>query len=308
MLLLLVLGLAVHVLLPQVGQAQRTLQSMSRANWVFIIPGLLFTALGFVGAALSLQGATSYPLPFWPTIEANVAGAFLGRIAPANLGSLGVMGAYLHRAGASVPETTAAIGLDAAAGIVVHLVMLVLAGLLVGQFPHPKVGLPAHFPIIVAVVVVLLVLGIGLAVVHYRRSGTWTATMQRLLIGLRAARTELIGVVAEPRRGVRLMGGSIVVTLAQIGALAVSVAAFGGDTDPVTITFVYLAGAAIAAAAPTPGGLGALEAALVSGLTLFGVAAGPAVAGVLLYRLMTFWLPIMPGAVAVRHLRRTNRL
>jgi glycosyltransferase 2 family protein len=60
----------------------------------------------------------------------------------------------------------------------------------------------------------------------------------------------------------------------------------------------------VSAVAPTPGGLGAIEAALVSGLTLFGVAAGPAVTGVLLYRLLTFWAPNAPGAVAVRRLRR----
>lgn len=308
-LVLLVLGMAVYVLLPQVDQVERTLQSLHRANWVFVIPGVLFAAVSFVGAALSLQGATSCPLPLIRTTEANVAAAFLGRIAPANLGSLGVTGAYLHRVGASVPQTTAAIGLDALAGIVVHLLMLVITGLFVGQFPHPKLSLPTHFPIIVGVVVVLVVAGIALAVWSYRRRrDIWSATLQRLLLGLRAGRTELLGALRDPQRGVRLMGGSLLITVAQIGALSVSVSAFGGDTDSVTIAFVYLASAAVAAAAPTPGGLGALEAALVSGLTLFGVAGGPAVAGVLLYRLLTFWLPILPGAVAVRHLRRLRLL
>jgi glycosyltransferase 2 family protein len=42
-------------------------------------------------------------------------------------------------------------------------------------------------------------------------------------------------------------------------------------------------------------GLGALEAALIAGLTGFGLAGGPAVAAVLSFRLMTFGLPILPG-------------
>jgi glycosyltransferase 2 family protein len=58
----------------------------------------------------------------------------------------------------------------------------------------------------------------------------------------------------------------------------------------VVIGAVYLA-----AAAPSPGGLGAIEAALVAGLGGVGMRAGPAVSAVLLYRLATYWLPVLPG-------------
>ena len=47
--------------------------------------------------------------------------------------------------------------------------------------------------------------------------------------------------------------------------------------------------------ASTPGGLGAIEAALVAGLTGVGMQPGPAVSAVLLYRLATYWLPVLPG-------------
>ena len=58
---------------------------------------------------------------------------------------------------------------------------------------------------------------------------------------------------------------------------------------------MYLGASIIAAAAPTPGGLGALEAAVVAGLTGVGMESGAAVAAVLSYRLVTYWLPILPG-------------
>jgi undecaprenyl-diphosphatase len=61
---------------------------------------------------------------------------------------------------------------------------------------------------------------------------------------------------------------------------------------------VYLAGSALAAASPTPGSLGAIEAALVAGLTGVGMEPGPAVSAVLAYRLATYWLPIVPGWMA----------
>ena len=70
----------------------------------------------------------------------------------------------------------------------------------------------------------------------------------------------------------------------------------------------YLVAAAVAAASPTPGGLVAMEAALVVGLTAAGAPAGPAVAGVLAFRLLTFWLPILPGWLAYRRLRAAETI
>jgi uncharacterized protein (TIRG00374 family) len=48
----------------------------------------------------------------------------------------------------------------------------------------------------------------------------------------------------------------------------------------------------------TPGGLGFVEAGLTTLLVLAGVDADQAVVGTLLYRLVSFWLPIPAGALA----------
>jgi uncharacterized membrane protein YbhN (UPF0104 family) len=50
--------------------------------------------------------------------------------------------------------------------------------------------------------------------------------------------------------------------------------------------------------------VGAFEAAAVAGLEAVGVAAAPAVAAVIVYRLFTYWLPVLPGAAALGALRR----
>jgi len=100
------------------------------------------------------------------------------------------------------------------------------------------------------------------------------------------------------------VGGSALVTLAYIGALVASIEAFGGGPGFVLIGAVYLGAAALAAIAPTPGGLGAIEAALVAGLTGVGMSSGLAVSAVLLYRLATYWLPVVPGWLSWRLLQR----
>ena len=71
---------------------------------------------------------------------------------------------------------------------------------------------------------------------------------------------------------------------------------------------VYLTGGAIGSAVPTPGGLGAVEAALAAGLTATGMAAATAVSAVLLFRLLTFWLPVPVGWAAFNYLERRGAI
>jgi glycosyltransferase 2 family protein len=96
------------------------------------------------------------------------------------------------------------------------------------------------------------------------------------------------------------------VTLAYIVGLWASVEAFGGGAGFGALGAVYLASAAVAAASPTPGGVGAIELALSAGLTGIGVSSGAAVPAVILYRLATYWLPVVPGWYSLRLLQRMD--
>ena len=51
-----------------------------------------------------------------------------------------------------------------------------------------------------------------------------------------------------------------------------------------------------------------MEVALSAGLTTVGVASAPAVAAVLIYRLLTFWLPLVPGFIAFRYLQNKHHI
>lgn len=91
-------------------------------------------------------------------------------------------------------------------------------------------------------------------------------------------------------------------------ALSFSLRAFGAAPSLLDVAAAYLAGAAIGAISPTPSGLGAIEAALVGALIRLNVPSGVAVASVLAFRLVTYWLPILPGAAAFHALRRRRAL
>jgi glycosyltransferase 2 family protein len=124
--------------------------------------------------------------------------------------------------------------------------------------------------------------------------------------GLRSSLANLRQVARRPAKISLLVGGSALITLAYIGGLAAAVHAFAGHFGLVELGAVYLAAAALAAASPTPGGVGAIETALVAGLTGIGIRSGAAVPAVITYRLATYWLPVLPGWAAFQLLQRRN--
>ena len=132
--------------------------------------------------------------------------------------------------------------------------------------------------------------------------------LARVMPPLREAAPRLLELLSSPRKLTEAVGGALLLNLFYIAALWCGVRAFGGTLSPVAVAVVYLAGAAVASVAPTPGGLGAVEVALSTGLTAAGMAGAAAVSAVLLFRIATFWLPVPIGLVATRILQRQHAL
>jgi glycosyltransferase 2 family protein len=73
--------------------------------------------------------------------------------------------------------------------------------------------------------------------------------------------------------------------------------AFGQSVGFAALVVCYVVANAVGAMVPTPGGLGAIEGIMIALFVSFGVPSATAVAVVLVYRLINFWLPIAPGLV-----------
>jgi uncharacterized protein (TIRG00374 family) len=90
-------------------------------------------------------------------------------------------------------------------------------------------------------------------------------------------------------------------------ALFAALAAVGGLPRPSLALLAYTASSVLAMIPLTPGGLGIVEAGLTGTLALAGVRPAQAVLATLLYRLASYWLPILAGPVAYTLFRRRYR-
>jgi uncharacterized protein (TIRG00374 family) len=301
--MLLTLALAAYVLIPQVIQASGFLDELVHARMTWAIAAAVASILTYFAATTSLLGAIPMRLSFVPVLTAQVASSFANRITPAKVGGMATNVRFLQKR--SIPPSVAvsAVGLTTLAGFIVHVSLLIVIGLIAGASNTAHLPLPSGATVIIAVGAVILASGVLMALPIGRRILT-----TNLVPALKKAWTAIADIARSPWKVTQLFVGSILVTLFYTAAMLASLAAFNIDLPIATAALVYLAGAAVATAAPTPGNVGAAEAALVAGYTAAGVDGGAAFAAVLLFRFVTFWLPILPGYLALTMLQRRGDL
>jgi len=87
-------------------------------------------------------------------------------------------------------------------------------------------------------------------------------------------------------------------TLLDFFALLCALSAVGATPRPGLVVLAYVAASLLGMIPITPGGLGFVEAGLSSMLVLAGVSPADAVLATLAYRLASYWLPLVAGAIA----------
>jgi len=299
---LLLLGvIAVVLLVTQTGSLHAALTAASKADVTWLALAALCTVVGYVMAAVALMGASPTPLALGRTTIAQFAAAFTNRLAPAGLGAIATNVRYLERAGARRTQALQAVGVNAGAGLVVHTVLLATLVPLVGLQARLRLPAAPDLDVIwpIAGVIVVALSAVGVVYWRHRLVRFWSVMWPG---------AELRDILRHPKRALLLFGGSAGLTLAQGCVLVASLEAFGVHLPVVTVLAVFVASSAVAAAAPTPGGLGALEAALVGLLAKVGAPSTPAIAAVLSARLIGYWLPALPGWLAFTQLRRRQEL
>ncbi|MFI9761662.1 lysylphosphatidylglycerol synthase domain-containing protein [Streptomyces sp. NPDC051963] len=246
----------------------------------------------WVCSALAQQGAVTDRLPPGRLVAAQLAASAANHLLPAGLGAGAVNLRFLMRCGLSAGRSATALAVKATAGVVVRgalIAVLTLACPGVLLMPSLTVGWVAAVIVVACVAAVLLSSG------RCRRA-------------LAAVAADIRAVHARPQRAAALWGGSLAFTLLHCAVLIAVTQAVALSLTPARVALLYLAASSAAALLPTPGGLGSLDAALALALTAGGAPASAVASAVLGYRLLTMWLPLVPGLLVLGLLVRRKAL
>ncbi|MFE4961878.1 lysylphosphatidylglycerol synthase domain-containing protein [Streptomyces sp. NPDC056660] len=277
---------------------------VANAQWGWVIAAVLFSAVSYVAAAMALLGFVPERVPFVRTVAAQVAGSFVKIVAPAAVGGVALNTRFLQRAGVRPGLAVASVGASQLFGLGCHILMLLSFGYLTGTEKTPSLS-PSRTVIAGLLTVAVLVLVVT-SVPFLRK---FVSTRVRSLFAGVVPR--MLDVLQRPQKLVTGIGGMLLLTACFVMCLDASIRAFGDESTSLSIAsvaVVFLAGNALGSAAPTPGGVGAVEATLTVGLIAVGLPKEVAAPAVLLYRLLTLWLPVLPGWLAFNHLSRKGAL
>jgi uncharacterized membrane protein YbhN (UPF0104 family) len=276
--------------------------TLRTSDWHWGLVALALSAVTYVGAALELSGFVSERLNFTRTLLAQLAGSFVTLVTPAAVGGAALNIRYLQRRKVPAPVAAASVGVSQLVAIVLHILLLVVSIAVAGAAAKEPFGRPPTWSYFVLAGLVVAALGV-LAVPAGRR--LLRARVQPML---GQVLPRLLEVAQQPRKLAEGIGGALLLSVAYILCLAACVQAFHGSAAIASIAVVYLTGSALGSIIPTPGGIGAVEAALTAGLVATGLHGTEAASAVLLFRLLTFWLPVPFGYAALNYLERKDAI
>jgi uncharacterized membrane protein YbhN (UPF0104 family) len=298
-------AIAAYFLISQVTEADFG-AVVEQAEWGWVAAALGFSALSYIAAAMSLLGFVPERVPFVKTVLAQVAGSFVKIVAPPAVGGVALNTRFLQRSGVRPGLAVASVGASQLFGLGCHILLLAAFGYLTGTEKTPSSLTPSRTVIAGLLTVAVLVLVVT-AIPFLRK---FVVTRVRSLFAGVVPR--MLDVVQRPQKLFTGIGGMLLLTILFVMCLDASIRAFSGPDVPqlsyASIAVVFLAGNALGSAAPTPGGMGAVEGALTLGLIAVGLPKEVAAPAVLLYRLMTLWLPVLPGWLCFNHLTRKGAL
>jgi uncharacterized membrane protein YbhN (UPF0104 family) len=291
---------AVYLLASQLAEVD-LLKLLRSADWRWTLAALALSASTYTGAALSLSGFVLERLRPAYTLLVQVAGSFVTLVTPPAVGGVALNIRYLRRSGVSPADSAASVGVTQAVAFALHAVMLVIVAAITGTASGHSLQPPGWVLLLiaagVAVLLVIIAIPAGRRLLWARASPMLGEVIPRLL-----------DAAQRPAKLAQGLGGAFLVTAAYILCLDASARALGGAVPLASVALVFLTGNAIGSLLPTPGGLGAVEAALSAGLTAAGLPGVTAISAVLLFRTLTFWLPVPVGWAALSYLQRKNVL
>ncbi|HRB82680.1 MAG TPA: lysylphosphatidylglycerol synthase transmembrane domain-containing protein [Acinetobacter johnsonii] len=287
---LVALSLAIIVLVPQFDEFTN--------SWAFIQGAQLrWLALAGAGMAVTVVFATlvymaliPHSLPFKRTSVIQLATFFTNRLLPSGLGGIGFNALYLSKQ-ANISRTESAVYATAnnLIGFVAFFICVGLSTLITDS--NIETSLPIKN--------ILLVLG-ALVIVGAIISLTIKKVQKKLIDFLGHLFGVILAIIKHPKRLVLAILFSMGITAGFVAVLWATSKSVGIDLSLLDLFIAFIAGNTALTVSPTPGGIGAVEAAITAVIISAGIDPSLALASVVLFRLVSYWLPIIPGYIAFR--------
>ncbi len=296
-------GILIYLFIPSKETIEQTVQEIKGADPAWVILATIFFFATIPLNAAQLRVVSDVKVKFWLTYKVQMAYLFIGKLLPSSISAFVVNSFYLHKIGHTPAQTASVIAIKAVSSSIAFI-MLGVAAIILGLNNLKELNLSSQIDTgslnLAPILLIIVVGGISLFWVLLKIQKT------RELIDKTIG--NFWGQFKEYRKRpwdvVWAVTYSLILTTIQMLTLWACAISLGMEVSFTQIFIVFTLGNTAAMLVPTPGGVGAAEAGLYAGFTLLGFPASISLAVVTLYRVITFWIPIIPGVIFFVNLRK----
>lgn len=279
--------LSAKVLLPQLDSLRDSIQALQSADLAWIFLGILVYFSGVPILAVQFTALAFKKLVFLLTLRVEAATLFVNKIVPNGVGTISLNAFYLVKKDHTPIQAASALTVNTLTSLTAYIAIIILA--LIASTLDLSIIRSVKVPLDTVFFILLLLIGAGFMLYRIKN------VREKIRQTLHDVRRSIATYKNRPKSVITALIFNGLGTSVNVLTIVFSAHAVGIELSFANALLAYTLGNIASALIPTPGGIGSIEAGIYSGLVLVGLNPTDSMTVTLLYRLISYWLPILPG-------------
>jgi uncharacterized protein (TIRG00374 family) len=268
--------------------------------WFVLLLGCYWLILPLT--AISYRIITPKPkrLNLFNTILAHLAGAGPGRIIPGGIGNLSISALHLKKSGLSIEQSIGVVLTNNLIGLITNVLLLIGVLIIRPETTSVITDNVSSQQIYIALGILVAIIVVGQWLMHAR------STKKEVNKAAKQWKNVFLAFAVHPTRVFAVIVIGFLIAIVHAFMVDLSSFALGVDLGFIDALIAMSFGVIVGSLFPTPGGIGGVEAGITAALVVLGYDAAPAASIAVLFRVATYWQPLIPGTLAYLYLREKS--
>ena len=298
------LGILVVLLVSQRDVLREAITTIAEVDaiWFVVLLAVYWVLLPLTALSYKLITPKPKRLRLGTTILAHLAGAGPGRIIPGGIGNISIGAMHLKKTGLSIEQGISVVVTNNVIGFAANTALVISALFVRPETIDILTDSVSPNQLLVAAGALLAVIVLIQWLLHAR------STKKEAAKAAKQWRKILIKLFKKPKKLCLVILIALIIAVLHNVLLLLSGAALDSGLTFVDALVALSFGVAIGGVLPTPGGVGGVETGTTATLIVLGYDAATATSIAVLFRVATYWQPLIPGTLAYLYLRERKLL
>ncbi len=270
--------------------------------WFASLLGLFWLILPLTAISYKLISPKPKRLKIVTTTLAHLAGSGPGRIIPGGVGNLSISALHLKKTGLTIEQSVGVVLTNNIFGMASNALLLLIVLVIRPETTQILTDSISSDQIFIVLFIIFALVVLTQWLFHAR------GTRKELLKTSRQWRKILRNFIGRPKHVVGVAIIALTISLLHTFMLDFSAFALGVNISITDALVAMSFGVVIGSIFPTPGGVGGVEAGITAAFIVLGLPATEAASIAVLFRVATYWQPLLPGTLAYLYLREKKLL